>query len=261
VTAPVNDPTNTASIGDLVYIDANENGQFDTDEVGLAGVGIQLIQGSTVIDTQTTDANGNYTFSNLAAGDYAVELQTDTLGDFEPPTNASVEISLADDETNNDVDFGVNPVVLGTGLIESFVFEDINENGFMEHEDQGLAGINIDVLLDGQLIDEATTDQDGKYSFQNLQNGDYTVVVSENLSNFRYNTTANSFSVSIVNGGAASLSEFGISAATPPSISLLGSSLLSCLWRSQVRRLLPPSTLSQIPVFKHYPLRNTWIAL
>lgn len=55
-------------IGNRVWIDKDSDGIQDGDETGLAGVSIQLLaaNGTTVIATAVTDANGNYIFSNAA---------------------------------------------------------------------------------------------------------------------------------------------------------------------------------------------------
>jgi|GEM_PF-2909959 len=50
-----------AAVG-IVFVDKNRNGQYDTGEVGLAGVTVTLV-GTGGTFTTTTDANGNYGFA------------------------------------------------------------------------------------------------------------------------------------------------------------------------------------------------------
>ncbi len=50
------------SIGDYVWKDANNNGIQDTGELGVQGVIVQLLSGTTVVATDTTDAAGKYLF-------------------------------------------------------------------------------------------------------------------------------------------------------------------------------------------------------
>jgi len=58
-------------IGNLVWNDANSNGIQDAGEFGVAGVTVKLYTCADVfVASTTTDANGNYLFSNLTAGDY-----------------------------------------------------------------------------------------------------------------------------------------------------------------------------------------------
>lgn len=75
-----------ASIAGTVYVDANQNGVRDAGEDGIAGVAIALsgtdILGATINQSQTTDASGNYSFTNLLPGTYQLtETQPDGLGD------------------------------------------------------------------------------------------------------------------------------------------------------------------------------------
>lgn len=51
-------------IGNRVWVDTDGDGVQDADEAPIADVTVQLLQGTTVIATATTDANGNYYFSN-----------------------------------------------------------------------------------------------------------------------------------------------------------------------------------------------------
>ncbi len=58
-------------IGDTIFLDLNGNGVADPGE-GIPGVKVTL-DGSTVT---YTDANGNYTFGDLAAGSHTVVVDT-----------------------------------------------------------------------------------------------------------------------------------------------------------------------------------------
>ena len=53
-------------IGNLVWDDADGNGEQDADELGIANVTVELYNaaGTTLLATAVTDANGNYIFSN-----------------------------------------------------------------------------------------------------------------------------------------------------------------------------------------------------
>lgn len=130
-----------ASLGDLVWDDANGNGVQDSGETGIAGIKMYLVTqgtaatGPNVVATATTDSTGHYKFANLAAGSYAVgyyELpgvgstqanagtddlrDSDFLPNFTAPGNPSVSInpwqqtqwmSLADGQANQSVDLGI----------------------------------------------------------------------------------------------------------------------------------------------------------
>jgi gliding motility-associated-like protein/uncharacterized repeat protein (TIGR01451 family) len=78
------------SVGNLVWNDNNNNGRKDGTEIGITGVkvtlisvgndGLSLTNDDIVIDTLHTNANGNYLFTNVLAGDYYVMLSNVPTG-------------------------------------------------------------------------------------------------------------------------------------------------------------------------------------
>ena len=68
-------------IGDTLWIDDDGDGVYDvSEEEGLAGVTVELRDsGGVLIATTTTDAEGNYSFGDLADGTYTVTVVTATL--------------------------------------------------------------------------------------------------------------------------------------------------------------------------------------
>ena len=122
----------TSSIGDKVWLDENADGIQDAGEKGLAGVTVKLLDkdgnpakdfnGNEVKD-QVTDANGNYKFENLPAGEYVVQVvpkdgQTltakgqgaaDTDSDVDPKTGKTDVITLEANREITNVDAGIVP--------------------------------------------------------------------------------------------------------------------------------------------------------
>jgi protocatechuate 3,4-dioxygenase beta subunit len=72
----ISTPPPTVNLGDLVWIDANNNGRVDPGEPGIAGVTINLYRadGTTLVATTTTNDSGHYRFTGLEPGDYIVEI-------------------------------------------------------------------------------------------------------------------------------------------------------------------------------------------
>lgn len=109
------------SIGDFVWNDANANGIQDFGELGIAGVTVTLSGAASA--TTTTNATGNYLFSNLLPGSYTVSF-TLPSGYSASPANvgsngaidsngATSSVTIAGNN-NITVDFGVYQPVGGS---------------------------------------------------------------------------------------------------------------------------------------------------
>jgi hypothetical protein len=61
-------------IGDFVWHDKNVNGIQDNGEPGIAGVKVELLVGTTVIASTTTNVNGKYEFTGLSKVNYCVRV-------------------------------------------------------------------------------------------------------------------------------------------------------------------------------------------
>lgn len=74
---------NQASITGTVFVDANENGQFDANEVGINSVTIQLLDQNGILLSETaTTSGGYYLFEDLDPGTYQLhELQPNGVDD------------------------------------------------------------------------------------------------------------------------------------------------------------------------------------
>src|SRR5437763_3583588 len=124
----------TGSVGDRVWMDSNGNGVQDAGETGINGVTVQLLDaGNNVVGSATTSGDGNYTFSNLMAGNYSVRVVTSSLPAGVGPTYdldgiATPNIAsftLAAGASRTDVDFGYR----GTGSVGDRVWHDPKSNG------------------------------------------------------------------------------------------------------------------------------------
>ena len=76
ITVPFEDVTPLGGIGDFVWNDLDVDGIQDEGEPGIEGVIVNLYasDGTTLIATATTDADGYYAFTGLESGSYIVEF-------------------------------------------------------------------------------------------------------------------------------------------------------------------------------------------
>jgi hypothetical protein len=161
----VTSPPGTGKIGDRVWHDANQNGIQDAGEPNVSGVTVILYDaGGVAIKQTTTDQNGNYLFTDLAAGNYTVGFSnlpdgytftTPGLGtaatgsDANPATGRTATITLAAGQTNLDVDAGIRSAQAGTASIGNRVWFDLNNNGLQDAGEVGVQGATplIKILL------------------------------------------------------------------------------------------------------------------
>jgi len=184
-----------SSIGGRVWRDADNDGVIDPSETGIGNVVVRLtgtdLAGNTITREVTTQPDGTYGFTELPPGTYAItepEQPAGTLngitnagtggGTATPPTStpsviSAITLGVGEDVTGND--FGEVPA----GAISGRVYNDGNNNGVIDAGEGGYA--NVQVVLTGtddlgQAVNvTVTTDADGRYRFDDLRPGTYTV--------------------------------------------------------------------------------------
>ena len=180
----------TAELGDRVWFDADKDGIQDASEAGAAGVTVLLKDANgTTIDQTETDANGNYKFTGLAAGDYKVcvvapgayaftaqNAGNDDAADSDVMAGGMSDmVTLAEGESNLSVDAGlIDP---GKAALEGRVFCDENDNDIRDAGDGPVDNVTVTLLTAaGAFVASTTTAADGTYSFTGLDAGDYKVM-------------------------------------------------------------------------------------
>ncbi len=183
-----------SSLPDLsgtVFEDLDADGLEEGGEPGFAGVTVDLIDASgTVIATTTTDGSGNYSFPDLADGDYTVAV-TDQAGVLENYQLTSgldaLPVTIAGADVM-DIDFGYarNP---DTASIGDVLWLDSDRDGTQGASEPGLSGVTLELFDAGPdgvigggddvLVGTTVTDADGGYVFPDLAPGNYFVDVDE----------------------------------------------------------------------------------
>jgi uncharacterized repeat protein (TIGR01451 family) len=139
-------------------------------------------------DTATTDVNGDYTFANVPPGEYLVtEDMTGKDGWTKIyPLGEGHTITVVDDQTTTDVDFGNKAI----GTIGGTVFNDLPPvNGILDAGEPRLVGWTVTLFgADGTtVLDTMLSGADGGYLFDNLLPGTYWV--SETLGGPQWSNT------------------------------------------------------------------------
>ncbi|NEP15940.1 MAG: DUF11 domain-containing protein, partial [Leptolyngbya sp. SIO4C1] len=209
-----------ATVGDLVYLDNNGNGSFeDGVDAPLGGVTVTLTdpgpdndftsEGDNVVRSQVTVDDGSYDFTNvpITGRPYRVSVDNQTLPNagagFTQTTlfngNAFFTTTPAAGDDINVADFGFNRV----GSIGDLVFQDNDGDGEFDDDDDGdtpLVGITVQAFGPGPdgtlgtdddvLAGQATTDDSGSYSIDNLPFGSYRVVIANPPDGLNFTTPA-----------------------------------------------------------------------
>ena len=172
------------SIHGLVYRDGDRDETHGATEKGYANQTVELLdKDGKVVATTTTDENGAYSFEKLPAGDYTVKVVKDgaltDLDQTEDPDSTkdstSGVISLGTDHrTETDVNFGY----IANNSINGTIYRDGDRDGKKGDTEGRYSGVTVQLLdKDGKVITTTTTDKDGKYSFEHLPDGTYSVKV------------------------------------------------------------------------------------
>lgn len=141
-----------SSIGDFVWEDLNANGIQDAGEPGVAGFPVSLVgvdlDGNPVSLSTTTDADGKYSFTDLASGTYTVTFDPNALTSNTTFTQQNVG---TDDALDSDGD-------ITTGETAEFALAPDSDDPTW---DQGLViDRNVAISVDKKLVSQTALDKD-----------------------------------------------------------------------------------------------------
>lgn len=168
------------SIGGTVYVDANDNGVFDSGEATIAGVVIKLLDaaGNPTGQTATTAADGTYRFEGLRPGTYGVaeeqpqgyfdgqDAAGTAGGTAQNPGDKITGAVLTSAMSATGYDFGELPAASIGGQVHG----DLNGDCTWQPGEPLLQGVTIWLLdASGTRLRSVTTDANGEYVFTDLE--------------------------------------------------------------------------------------------
>jgi hypothetical protein len=186
----IEDPALLATLGGVVWNDADRDAAFDADETRLQGWQIFLDQNDNGrIDIGEnwvfSQFDGSYQFPGLPPLTYSVRQVTPTGWNVTYPASATHQVSLIEGQQSLGNDFGA--VLDGGGSVQGRKWTDANSNGRFDLDEVGQAGITL--FLDDNLNgvwdehEPATeTDANGFYSFVGVAPGEH--IIAERIPAF-----------------------------------------------------------------------------
>jgi SdrD B-like domain/Secretion system C-terminal sorting domain len=176
-------PAGTASLGNRVWYDVNNNGTQDAGELGVNNVKVELLDASGVAvnvpGTSTpyiiyTNALGEYLFTGLPAGDYkvkfsglpssftysaanvgaddAIDSDGTSIGTTTATTSTTSTYTLQTGEDNLTVDLGIVPPTAANSANNSlgnFVWSDLDGDGKQTAGEPGVQGVMVSLYTNG----------------------------------------------------------------------------------------------------------------
>ena len=157
-------------------------GRVTVDATGLEGVTVRL-QGMGADESQVTDENGQFIFSNLRAGEYQLAISGyDTEKYGFPTTSATIRV-----EHGRTAAVPFEGIMLRTASIM----------GQVSVEGEGLPGVTVS--LSGEGENQTTfTDGNGQYAFTELPAGNFSVGISGyDTDEYSFETTSKNVAVAL----------------------------------------------------------------
>lgn len=208
VAATFTSTTANGSIAGSIWYDLNHNQIRDGNEAGRSGWHVELISGSAVIATTTTDSNGNYSFAGLGAGTYTVRFinpNGNNLSSGPMPVNGENGSPVSGGGTPSLSQITNITLTAGSGGSISSVSQQslpLDPSGVIYNSAtrQPVSGATVTLLYNGSAINSAyvaggsatqTTSSDGSYAFLILPGapaGTYGLSVS--AANYTFPSTA-----------------------------------------------------------------------
>jgi len=131
---------------------------------GVPGVTVQLLQGGMVIDTKTTDASGDFSFTELVPGQYSLSLMQNgqNVGntpaiDLAANSNTSLEVNLSGSLLKVEVE-AMNDQIAGE--VEDDRSDDMDSADDMSEDEDSEDDLSEDEGSEDDVSDDESSDDD-----------------------------------------------------------------------------------------------------
>jgi len=170
------------SVSGVVWEDVQYNGRLDSDEPGVSGALIELIDtvGNRVVRETTTDEQGAYVIDFARMGEYRVRV---TLPDgmiFTKEAQSAIADVDAVDALTSTFELGMgesrenfNVGAIASAVMSGRVMIDENEDGVCAETETGLDGAVVTAMQGGTVVATAYADEMGRFVFDTLRPGTY----------------------------------------------------------------------------------------
>jgi hypothetical protein len=161
------------SISGTKYQDTDGDSTIDAGEPALESWLIQLWKNSSLVAEDTSDANGNYSFTGLTAGTYDVsEVQPSEDWYHTIPSTETYTLGI----TSGSVHTGKDFANVQFGTVSGYKFRDYDSTGTFDAVcEEYLGGQKIILVGSHTAPETTTTDESGNFSFDPVPADNYTL--------------------------------------------------------------------------------------
>ena len=181
-----------SGLGTALVSRTSIGGQLELDDVTgkqpVAGVNVTLLDASAgaILATSVSDENGAYRFDGLWPGEYCIQAELAENAIFVRPDDTNYPQGISVVQTDDGMSgvivlkmaehqLNQNALYIRTAKVGDLAFVDENANGLLDGSERRLPGVKVQLLQDGQVAYETTTDLHGYYQFGNVYPGTYTL--------------------------------------------------------------------------------------
>ena len=156
--------TISSTVSGVVFLDLNNNGKQDSNELGLKDIEMKL--NSMVVASK---ADGSFIFANVDKGIHQFGFNPKKLDSNYTTTLINFPIKI---NTGDNLSFEM-PLTMN-GVLQGRIFIDVDGDGIFSKGDTALDWVQVKLVENSQ---KTFSDKDGFYYFENLPLGKFTVTV------------------------------------------------------------------------------------